>query len=62
MDVTRCRGVAVVIDAAHMCMMMRGVNKQHSNTRTMSMLGEYVHDNQARNEYLSAIPRCQPAF
>ena len=62
MDVTRCRGVAVVMDAAHMCMMMRGVNKQHSTTRTMSMLGEYVHDNQARNELLSAIPRRQPAF
>lgn len=62
MDVTGCRGVAVVMDAAHMCMMMRGVNKQHSTTRTMSMLGEYVHDNQARNEFLSAIPRRQPAF
>lgn len=62
MDVTGCRGVAVVMDAAHMCMMMRGVNKQHSTTRTMSMLGEFVHDNQARNEFLSAIPRRQPAF
>ena len=62
MDVTGCRGVAVVMDAAHMCMMMRGVNKQHSTTRTTSMLGEFVHDNQARNEDLSAIPRRQPAF
>ncbi|GAF59605.1 LOW QUALITY PROTEIN: GTP cyclohydrolase I type 1 [Psychrobacter sp. JCM 18902] len=62
MDVTGCRGVAVVMDAAHMCMMMRGVNKQHSTTRTTSMLGEFVHDNQARNEFLSAIPRRQPAF
>ena len=62
MDVTGCRGVAVVMDAAHMCMMMRGVNKQQSTTRTTSMLGEYVHDNQARNEFLSAIPRRQPAF
>ena len=62
MDVTGCRGVAVVMDAAHICMMMRGVNKQHSTTRTTSMLGEFVHDNQARNEFLSAIPRRQPAF
>ncbi len=62
MDVTGCRGVAVVMDAAHMCMMMRGVNKQHSTTRTTSMLGEFVHDNQARMEFLSAIPRRQPAF
>ena len=62
MDVTGCRGVAVVMDAAHMCMMMRGVNKQHSTTRTMSMLGEYVHDNQARNEFLDAVPKRKPAF
>ncbi len=62
MDVTGCRGVAVVMDAAHMCMMMRGVNKQHSTTRTTSMLGDFVHDNQARMEFLSAIPRRQPAF
>jgi len=62
MDVTGCRGVAVVMDAAHMCMMMRGVNKQQSTTRTTSMLGEFVHDNQARMEFLSAIPRRQPAF
>ncbi|WP_227680896.1 MULTISPECIES: GTP cyclohydrolase I FolE [Psychrobacter] len=62
MEVTGCRGVAVVMDAAHMCMMMRGVGKQHSTTRTMSMLGEFVHDNQARTEFLSAIPKRQPAF
>ncbi|MBP2280894.1 GTP cyclohydrolase I [Psychrobacter sp. PL15] len=62
MDVTGCRGVAVVMDASHMCMMMRGVNKQHSTTRTTAMLGEFVHDNQARMEFLSAIPRRQPAF
>jgi GTP cyclohydrolase I len=62
MDVTGCRGVAVVMDAAHMCMMMRGVSKQHSTTRTTAMFGEFVHDNQARMEFLSAIPRRQPAF
>ena len=62
MDVTGCRGVAVVMDAAHMCMMMRGVNKQHSTTRSTAMLGEYVHDNQARNEFLDAVPKRKPAF
>nr|WP_228722973.1 GTP cyclohydrolase I FolE [Psychrobacter sp.]QJS05369.1 GTP cyclohydrolase I [Psychrobacter sp.] len=62
MDVTSCRGVAVVMDASHMCMMMRGVNKQHSTTRSTAMLGEYMHDNQARNEFLNAIPKRQLAF
>ena len=62
MEVTGCRGVAVVMDAEQMCMMMRRVGKQHSTTRTMSMLGEFVHDNQARTEFLSAIPKRQPAF
>lgn len=62
MDVTGCRGVAVVMDASHMCMMMRGVSKQHSTTRSTAMLGEYKHDIQARNEFLSAIPTRAPAF
>ena len=62
MDVTGCRGGAVVMDASHMCMMMRGVNKQHSTTRSTAMLGEYVHDNQARNEFLNALPARKTAF
>ena len=62
MDVTGCRGVAVVMDASHMCMMMRGVSKQHSTTRSTAMLGEYVHDNQARNEFLNALPTRKAAF
>ena len=62
MDVTGCRGVAVVMDASHMCMMMRGVSKQHSTTRSTAMLGEYQHNNQARNEFLGAVPKRQPSF
>lgn len=62
MNVTGCRGVAVVMDASHMCMMMRGVNKQQSTTRSTAMLGEYLHDNQARNEFLDAVPKRRPAF
>lgn len=62
MDVTGCRGVAVVMDAAHMCMMMRGVSKQHSTTRSTAMLGEFVTDAQARNEFLSVVPKRMPAF
>lgn len=61
-ELTDCRGVAVVMDASHMCMMMRGVGKQQSTTRTTSMLGIYETDNQARNEFLSTIPKRVPAF
>ena len=62
MDITGCRGAAVVMDAAHMCMMMRGVSKQHSTTRSTAMLGEFVTDIQARNEFLGAVPKRLPAF
>lgn len=59
---TNCRGVAVVMDASHMCMMMRGVAKQQSTTRTMSTLGVLSDDAIARQEFLSAIPKRRPAF
>ncbi len=54
-EVTDARGVAVVIDAAHMCMMMRGVEKQHSTTVTSVMLGDFRQNAQTRNEFLSFI-------
>ncbi len=57
MDATGARGAAVVMDAAHMCMMMRGVQKQHSTTRSVSMLGEFTTNMQARQEFLMAVPR-----
>ena len=55
-EVTKARGVAVVIDSAHMCMMMRGVGKQESTTRTVSFLGDFKTDKEARREFLSAVP------
>lgn len=61
-ELTDCRGVAVVMDASHMCMMMRGVGKQQSTTRTTCMLGLYETDSQARMEFLSTIPKRVPAF
>ena len=54
-EITTARGVAVVIDAAHMCMMMRGVEKQHSTTVTSVMLGDFRQNPQTRNEFLSFI-------
>lgn len=55
-QVTGARGVAVVIDSAHMCMMMRGVGKQNSTTRTVSFTGEFKNHTEARREFLSAVP------
>lgn len=61
-ELTDCRGVAVVMDASHMCMMMRGVGKQQSTTRTTSMIGEFTKNAEARREFLDAVPRRVPAF
>ena len=55
-EVTQARGVAVVIDSAHMCMMMRGVGKQESTTRTVSFIGDFKTDKETRREFLSAVP------
>lgn len=59
---TDCRGVAVVMDASHMCMMMRGVSKQQSTTRTSCFLGDLNSDLQARNEFLMVVPKRVPSF
>lgn len=59
---TGCQGVGVVLDASHMCMMMRGVSKQQSTTRSTSMLGELATDPNLRSEFLAVIPKRQPRF
>ena len=49
------QGVAVVMEAQHLCMMMRGVEKQESSTVTSAMLGVFKSQMQTRNEFLSLV-------
>jgi GTP cyclohydrolase I len=54
-SITNARGVAVIIEAKHLCMMMRGVEKQHSTMTTSVMLGEMRDQLSSRNEFLMLI-------
>ncbi len=54
-QVTGAKGVAVVIEARHMCMMMRGVEKQNSRMKTSMMLGQFRKSQATRTEFLNLI-------
>ncbi len=56
-DAIQPQGVAVILEAQHLCMMMRGVEKQHSRTATSAMLGVFKTQMQTRNEFLSLVSR-----
>jgi GTP cyclohydrolase IA len=56
------QGVAVILEAQHLCMMMRGVEKQHSSTVTSAMLGVFKTQLQTRNEFLSLVRRNGSSF
>jgi GTP cyclohydrolase I len=49
------QGVGVIIEARHLCMVMRGVEKQHSAAMTSAMLGAFRENKQTRDEFLSLI-------
>jgi len=51
------RGVGVLCEARHFCMMMRGVEKQHSGTVTSTMLGAFRSNRATRDEFLSLVGR-----
>ena len=55
MDITSAAGVGVIIEAKHMCMMMRGVEKQNSMMRTCSLMGCFRNKETTRAEFLSLV-------
>jgi GTP cyclohydrolase I len=54
-DATNARGVGVIVEAKHMCMMMRGVEKQNSSMKTSAMLGSFRTDQATRTEFLTLL-------
>jgi GTP cyclohydrolase I len=57
MDAIKPEGVGVIIEARHLCMMMRGVQKQNSMMLTSSVLGTFHDDAATRAEFLSLVGR-----
>jgi GTP cyclohydrolase I len=54
-EVLQPKGVGVVVEANHLCMMMRGVEKQNSKTVTSCLLGSFRSDERTRSEFLSLV-------
>jgi GTP cyclohydrolase I len=61
-DVLEPRGVGVICEARHFCMMMRGVEKQHSGTITSAMLGDFRERKETRAEFLSLVSNKNHSF
>lgn len=61
-DAINPQGVAVILEAQHLCMMMRGVEKQHSATVTSAMRGVFKSQLQTRNEFLSLVRNSRPGI
>jgi GTP cyclohydrolase I len=59
-DKLKPQGVGVIIEARHLCMVMRGVEKQGSVAVTSAMLGTFRNDIQTRNEFLSLVRNGKP--
>ena len=55
MEVTNAHGIGVVIEAEHLCIMARGVAKQHSVIKTVAMLGSFKKNVEIRNNFLTLI-------
>ena len=61
-EVVEPRGVGVICEARHFCMMMRGVEKQHSGTVTSAMLGAFREGKETRDEFLSLVSQKNHPF
>ena len=61
-DVLNPKGVGVICEARHFCMMMRGVEKQHSGTVTSAMLGGFRQNKETRDEFLSLVKQDSSRF
>jgi GTP cyclohydrolase I len=61
-DVLEPKGVGVICEARHFCMMMRGVEKQHSGTVTSAMLGGFRQRKETRDEFLSLVSHRPPSY
>ena len=57
LDASKAEGVGVVFRCRHLCMMMRGVEKQNSEMTTSAMLGSFRSDEKVRQEFLSLVNR-----
>jgi GTP cyclohydrolase I len=60
--VLRPRGVAVVVEAIHLCMMMRGVEQQNAFAITSSMRGDFKSDSKTRSEFMELIRHTKQSF
>jgi GTP cyclohydrolase IA len=58
-DILEPKGVGVVVEARHLCMMMRGVEKQNSFAVTSCMLGQFRNDARTRGEFLSLMEKSE---
>jgi len=61
-DLLQPKGVAVVIEAIHLCMMMRGVQQQNSSATTSSIRGEFERDPKTRAEFMNLLQRRRESF
>ena len=61
-DVLSPRGVGVVVEAIHLCMMMRGVEKQNLSAITSSMRGAFQNDSKTRSEFMELIRHRKDSF